>query len=166
MTDTNRLTHLNDDGKADMVDIGDKPVSQRRAVAGGRVLMRPETLAAIRAGDIKKGDVLSLARIAGIMGAKRTAELVPLCHPIPIDRIALDFDFDDQHSAVNITATVASTGKTGVEMEALTAVSVAALTIYDMGKSIDRGMRLSDIRLLEKSGGVRGDFHLQDGDGA
>ncbi len=158
MEDSKRLTHLDERGQANMVDIGAKPANQRIARAAGRVWMAPETLQLIRAGNLKKGDVLNTARIAGIMAAKRTAELIPLCHPIPIDRIALEFAFDDQGCAIEIEATVASTGKTGVEMEALTAVSVAALTIYDMAKAVDRGMRLTDIRLIEKRGGVRGDY--------
>ena len=145
-----------------MVNIGGKPVSQRIAVAAGRVLMRAQTLELIRDGNIKKGDVLSVARIAGIMAAKRTAELVPLCHPVALDRIHLDFAFDAPGGAINIEASVTATGKTGVEMEALTAVSVAALTIYDMGKAVDRQMRLCDIRLLEKRGGVRGDYRADD----
>ena len=162
MKDSKQLTHLDEQGKANMVDISAKPASQRIAIAAGRVLMAAETLMLIRAGNLKKGDVLSAARIAGIMAAKRTAELIPLCHPISIDKIALDFAFDDQACAIDIEATVASTGKTGVEMEALTAVSVAALTIYDMAKAIDRGMRLTDIRLIEKRGGVRGDYRADE----
>lgn len=161
MEDSKRLTHLDEHGKANMVDIGAKPSNQRIAIAAGRVLMAADTLQLIRAGNLKKGDVLSAARIAGIMAAKRTAELVPLCHPIPIDRVALDFAYDDQGCAIDIEATVASTGKTGVEMEALTAVSVAALTIYDMAKAADRGMRLTDIRLIEKRGGARGDYRAK-----
>lgn len=162
MEESQELTHLDAEGTANMVDIGAKPASQRIAIASGRVLMRAPTLQLIRAGNIMKGDVLSAARIAGIMAAKRTAELVPLCHPIPIDKITLDFNFDHQMAAIDIEATVHSTGKTGVEMEALTAVSVAALTIYDMAKAVDRGMRLSDIRLIEKRGGVRGDYRAEE----
>lgn len=154
----NNLTHLDDQGNANMVDVGDKPDSQRMAIAGGTVFMKPETLTLIKEGNIKKGDVLSIARIAGIMAAKRTSELIPLCHPIPISKIAVDLMLDEPNSAVQITATVRTTGKTGVEMEALTAVSTAALTIYDMAKAVDREMRLSDIRLLEKRGGVHGDY--------
>ena len=152
------LTHLDEAGRANMVDIGAKTSSARRAIAAGRVLMKAETLEQIRAGNLKKGDVVSVARIAGIMAAKRTADLIPLCHPIAIDRIDLDFHFDPDESAIDIRASVAASGKTGLEMEALTAVSAAALTIYDMAKAIDRGMRISDIRLLEKRGGVRGDY--------
>ena len=158
MEEAKQLTHLDEEGQANMVDIGAKPDSQRIAIAAGRVLMAAETLQKIRAGNMKKGDVLSVARIAGIMAAKRTAELVPLCHPVSIDKIALEFAFDDQNHVIKIKSTVTSTGKTGVEMEALTAVSVAALTIYDMAKALDRGMRLSDIRLIEKRGGIHGDY--------
>lgn len=154
----NKLTHLDDQGNANMVDVGDKPESQRIAVAGGRVLMKPETLQLIKDGNIKKGDVLTVARIAGIMAAKRTSELIPLCHPIAINKIAVDLALDEANNAINITATVRTTGKTGVEMEALTAVSTAALTIYDMAKAVDREMRLTDIHLLEKRGGVHGDY--------
>lgn len=141
-----------------MVDVGDKAVTQRIARAAGRVHMKAETLQLIRDGDIKKGDVLSVARIAGIMAAKRTAELIPLCHPLPLDKIALDLWLNDAESSVEIEATIKTTGKTGVEMEALTAVSAAALTIYDMAKAVDRGMRIGEIRLLEKRGGVHGDY--------
>jgi cyclic pyranopterin monophosphate synthase len=154
----NKLTHLDDQGNANMVDVGDKPDSQRTATASGRVLMKPETLRLIKDGNIKKGDVLSIARIAGIMAAKRTSELIPLCHPISINKITINLNLDESNHAVNISATVRTTGKTGVEMEALTAVSTAALTIYDMAKAVDREMRLSDIRLIEKRGGVHGDY--------
>ena len=153
-----KLTHLGADGSAQMVDVGAKPVTQRVAVAAGRVVMRAETLRLIRAGELKKGDVLGVARIAGIMAAKRTAELIPLCHPLPINQIQVELCLNQQESAVDIRATVRTSGKTGVEMEALTAVSGAALTIYDMAKAVDRGMRISDIRLLEKRGGMRGDY--------
>ena len=162
MENMKELTHLDDEGSANMVDIGSKAASQRLAIAAGSVLMKAETLQMIRAGNIKKGDVLSVARIAAIMAAKRTSELIPLCHPIPLDRIAVDFTFDEQSSAIDIVASVKSTGKTGVEMEALTAVTTAALTIYDMAKAVDRKMRLSDIRLIEKRGGVRGDFRAEE----
>ena len=153
-----RLTHLDDRGQIKMVDIGAKPDSERTATAGGRVLMKPTTARLIRDGNIKKGDVLTVARIAGIMAAKRTAELIPLCHPIPISKIALELTIDETKSAVEIVATVKTSGKTGVEMEALTAVTAAALTIYDMAKAVDREMRLADIRLLEKRGGLHGDY--------
>ncbi len=157
MTDK-RLTHLDESGKAVMVDIGEKADTQRLARAAGRVRMKAETLRLIRAGDIKKGDVLAVARIAGVMAAKRAAELIPLCHPLPLTSIAVDLKLNEGESAVDILATVKTTGKTGAEMEALTAVSAAALTIYDMAKAVDRAMRISDIRLLEKRGGVRGDY--------
>jgi len=158
MPTENKLTHLDDQGNVSMVDVGDKPDSARVATAGGRVVMKPGTLRLIRDGDLQKGDVLAAARIAGIMGAKRTAELIPLCHPIPIHKIDLDLHIDEAQNAVQILATVKTRGKTGVEMEALTAVATAALTIYDMAKAADREMRLSDIRLLEKRGGVHGDY--------
>lgn len=153
-----QLTHLDEQGRADMVDVGDKPETDRLAVAAGSVYMQPETLRLIRDGQMKKGDVLTVARIAGIMAAKRTAELIPLCHPIPLTKIGVEMEFDDASNAIHITAQARTTGKTGVEMEALTAVSVAALTIYDMAKAVDRAMRISDIRLLEKRGGVHGDY--------
>lgn len=153
-----KLTHLDETGRADMVDVGAKPESERLAVAGGTVYMQPETLRLIREGTMKKGDVLTVARIAGIMAAKRTAELIPLCHPIPLTKIGIEIVLDDEHNAVRIEATARTVGKTGVEMEALTAVSVAALTIYDMAKAVDRGMRIADIQLLEKRGGVHGDY--------
>lgn len=153
-----KLTHLDDRGQVKMVDVGGKPDSERLAVAAGRVLMKPTTLELIREGNIKKGDALAVARIAGIMAAKRTAELIPLCHPIPISEIAVELTIDEAENAVEIAATVKTRGKTGVEMEALTAVTAAALTIYDMAKAVDRDMRLSDIRLLEKRGGLHGDY--------
>ncbi len=153
-----QLTHLDEQGRARMVDVGDKPDSERRAVAAGSVYMQPETLRLIRDGAVKKGDVLTIARIAGIMAAKRASELIPLCHPIALSQIEVEIVLDEDASAARITATARTVGKTGVEMEALTAVSVAALTIYDMAKAVDRSMRLSDIRLLEKRGGVHGDY--------
>ncbi len=141
-----------------MVDVGAKPDSERIAVAAGAVYVEPETLRLIRAGALKKGDVLTVARIAGIMAAKRTSELIPLCHPIALTQIEVDLTLNEALNAVEITATARTIGKTGVEMEALTAVSVAALTVYDMAKAVDRGMRISDIRLLEKHGGQHGDY--------
>ena len=153
-----RLTHLDEQGNAAMVDVGDKADTKRLARAAGHVFMKAETLRLIREGNIKKGDVLAVARIAGIMAAKRTSELIPLCHPLPLSQISLELKLNEAESAIDIVATVKTTGKTGVEMEALTAVSVAALTIYDMAKAVDRGMRIDDIRLLEKRGGARGDF--------
>jgi len=157
-----KLTHLDEQGAADMVDVGGKPVTERIARAAGAVTMKPETLQLIREGDIKKGDVLSAARIAGIMAAKRTADLIPLCHPLPLDKIGLDLVINETDCAIEIRASVKTSGKTGVEMEALTAVSVAALTIYDMAKAVDREMRICDIRLLEKRGGTRGDYSAEE----
>lgn len=152
------LTHLDEQGRARMVDVGAKPDTERVAVAAGSVYMQPDTLRLIRDGAIKKGDVLTIARIAGIMAAKRTSELIPLCHPIPLTQIEVEITLDEGANAARITATARTVGKTGVEMEALTAVTTAALTIYDMAKAVDRSMRLSDIRLLEKRGGVHGDY--------
>ncbi len=144
-----------------MVDVGDKPDSDRSATAIGRVTMQPETLRLITEGALKKGDVLTVARIAGIMAAKRTSELIPLCHPIPLTKISVDLTLDPASNAINISATAKTTGKTGVEMEALTAVTVAALTIYDMAKAVDRGMIISDVKLTEKTGGVHGDYKAE-----
>jgi cyclic pyranopterin monophosphate synthase len=152
------LTHLDAQGQAQMVDVGAKAETEREAVAAGRVRMRPETLHLLRAGDLPKGDVLGTARVAGIMAAKRTAELIPLCHQLQLTKVLVEFEFDEAGSAVEITATVRCKGQTGVEMEALTAVSVAALTIYDMAKAVERGMVISDIRLLEKRGGKTGEW--------
>lgn len=160
---TDHLTHLDEQGAARMVDVGAKPDSERAAVAGGMVYMQPETLRLIRDGALKKGDVLTVARIAGIMAAKRTSELIPLCHPIALTKIDVEISLDEAASAVRIRAMARTIGKTGVEMEALTAVSVAALTIYDMAKAVDRGMRVSEIRLLEKHGGQHGDYVAEDG---
>ena len=151
-----RLTHLDKAGAANMVDVGGKPVSGRVAVAAGDVVMAPATLAAIRAGDAKKGDVIGTARIAGIMAAKRTHELIPLCHPLALTQVAVDIAPDDALPGLRVRATVRVAGKTGVEMEALTAVSVACLTVYDMAKAIDRGMAITGIRLIEKRGGRSG----------
>ena len=156
-----RLTHFDKQGKAAMVDVGAKPESERAAVARGRVTMKPETLALVKAGQMGKGDVLAVARLAGIMAAKRTAELIPLCHPLALTSVAVDLTLDEAGSAVEIEARVALTGRTGVEMEALTAVSVAALTVYDMCKSADRSMTLSDIRLVHKSGGKSGTYEAR-----
>ena len=152
------LSHLDESGSARMVDVSAKADTDRTAVAGGEVVMQPETLRLIREGAIKKGDVLTVARIAGIMAAKRTSELIPLCHPLPLTHIDLDLTLDEERCRVTIRATARTTGKTGVEMEALTAVSVAALTIYDMAKAVDRGMRIENVRLLEKHGGKSGDY--------
>ncbi len=155
------LTHVDESGKARMVDVGSKPESHRVAVARGSVMMRPETLELVRSNGLEKGDVLGLARVAGLMGAKSTFQLIPLCHPIPLDQISVDLELDGRRNAVEITATVETTSKTGVEMEALTAVSVAALTVYDMCKSVDRGVRIDGIRLVRKSGGRSGDVVLE-----
>lgn len=156
------LTHLDVQGTARMVDVGHKADTERVAVAGGRVLVNAETFTAIRDGLVKKGDVLTVARIAGIMAAKRTSELIPLCHPLPLTHIDLDLELDASILAVNIRATARTTGKTGVEMEALTAVSVAALTIYDMAKALDREMHIEGIHLLEKRGGKSGEYRAND----
>ncbi len=150
------LSHLDEHGNARMVDVGDKPDTARRAVAAGEVQMRAETLALIRAGALKKGDVLTTAQLAGIMAAKRTAELIPLCHPLALTHIEVTCELRDEPPAVVITASAQTTGKTGVEMEALTAVSVAALTIYDMAKAAEKTMRISNVRLVEKHGGRSG----------
>ena len=155
---TGKLTHLDERGHAAMVDVGEKAVTSRVAVAQGEVRMQPTTLAAIREGQVPKGDVLAAARIAGIMAAKRTPELIPLCHTLLLSKVAVDFQIDEAQSRVIITATVKCKGQTGVEMEALTAVSVAALTIYDMAKALEKGMVIGEIRLLSKSGGKSGDW--------
>ncbi len=156
------LTHVDESGKAKMVDVGWKPDTQRLAVARGSVVMKPETLALIKANGLEKGDVLGVARVAGIMGAKNTSQLVPLCHPLPLDHVAVEFQLDEKRSAVEITATARTTAKTGVEMEALTAVCVAALTIYDMCKAVDRAMRIEAVRLVKKTGGKSGDIVLEE----
>lgn len=153
----NKLTHLDEQGHARMVDVGHKPDTERTAVARGEVQMKKETLDLIRAGQIKKGDVLTVAQIAGITGSKRTSELIPLCHPLPLTKIDVDLELDDALPGVVITATAKTIGKTGVEMEALTAVSIAALTVYDMAKAAEKTMRIQNIRLLEKHGGQSGD---------
>lgn len=159
-----QLTHLDEHGHASMVDVGEKASTRRTAVAQGEVRMLPSTLAAIRDGDVPKGDVLAAARIAGIMAAKRTPELIPLCHTLLLSKVAVDFAFDEQRSRVMITASVRCTGQTGVEMEALTAVSVAALTIYDMAKALEKTMIIGEIRLLEKQGGKSGDWQREEED--
>lgn len=155
------LTHVEEGGRARMVDIGPKLETQRTAVAKGSVTMLPETLQLIRSNSIQKGDVLGTARIAGVMGAKNTSGLIPLCHPLPLDYVDVEFDFGKKQDSITITSTAKTTAKTGVEMEALTAVTVAALTIYDMAKSSDRGMRISNIRLVRKSGGKSGNIVLE-----
>jgi indole-3-glycerol phosphate synthase len=155
------FTHLDAEGRARMVDVSDKAETEREAVAGARVVMRPETLERVRSGDVSKGDVLAVARIAGIMAAKRTAELIPLCHPLAVTSVGVDLACVPERSAVEITATCKLRGRTGVEMEALTAASVAALTVYDMCKGVDRGMMITDLRLLRKSGGRSGDWEAE-----
>jgi cyclic pyranopterin phosphate synthase len=152
------LTHFDASGQAHMVDVGAKADTHRVAIASGLIRMRPETLAQILSGTAKKGDVLGIARIAAIMASKRTADLIPLCHPIALTRVAVDFEPDAARSLVTCTARVETTGKTGVEMEALTAVQVGLLTIYDMCKAVDRGMVMTDVRVLEKHGGKSGDW--------
>ncbi len=152
------FTHLDKQGRAVMVDVADKAETERRAVAKGRIFMAPETLALIREGAVKKGDVLSVARLAGIMGAKRTPDLIPLCHPLALTSVKVELELDEAASAVEITASCGLKGRTGVEMEALTAVAVAALTVYDMCKARDRAMRIGDLRLVHKSGGKSGTY--------
>ena len=155
------FTHFHEQGRAKMVDVGAKPVSVRTAVAAGRVLINDETFALIKSGGMKKGDVLTVAQIAGVMGAKRTPDLIPMCHPILIDGINLELTLDEQRRSVEITASVSCAGRTGVEMEALTAVGTAALTVYDMCKAVQKDMVITDIRLLKKTGGVHGEFERE-----
>ncbi len=156
------LTHLDDEGRAQMVDVGDKPATKRVAVARGEVSMRPATLRLIVEKALPKGDVFAVARVAGIQAAKKVPELIPLCHPVLLTKVDLDFQVDETGSRIEITATAQSRGQTGVEMEALTAVSVAALTIYDMAKAVERTMRIGEIRLVRKSGGSSGDLVLEE----
>lgn len=153
-----KLTHLDDAGQAHMVDVSGKASTQRKAVASGRITMSAAALSALRAGTLAKGDALAVARVAGILAAKETPRLIPLCHQIPLGSVAVEFTFDDDASAIQITASAKTMGQTGAEMEALTAVSVAALTLYDMTKAIDKTMVISEIRLEHKSGGKSGDF--------
>lgn len=155
---TNPLTHFDASGQAHMVDVSDKPVTARVAVAAGQVVMSAETLALVTSGSAKKGDVLGIARLAGIMAAKKTADLIPLCHPLPITKVALDLTADPALPGIRVEATVKTGGQTGVEMEALTAVSVACLTIYDMVKAVEKSMRIEGIRLVLKDGGKSGRF--------
>ena len=152
------FTHFNEQGRAKMVDVGEKPISERTAVAAGSVLVNENTFALIRSGGMKKGDVLTTAQIAGIMGAKRTSEVIPMCHPVAVNGINLALSLNEERYAVEITAEVSCDGRTGVEMGALTAVSIAALTVYDMCKAVQKDMVITDIRLLRKTGGVHGDF--------
>lgn len=155
------MSHMDEKGRPKMVDVSGKPESQRLAIARGLVKMQAATFERIREGQVAKGDVLAVAQLAGIMAAKRTPHLIPLCHPVLIDEVKIDFELDEKNSAVEISASVKSTGRTGVEMEALTAVAVTALTIYDMVKGIDRGVRIENIRLVRKSGGKSGDITLE-----
>jgi cyclic pyranopterin phosphate synthase len=155
------LTHIDKAGRPKMVDVSSKPDTERRAIAKGVVKMKPATLDLIKQGGTKKGEVLTTAQLAGIMAAKKTPELIPLCHPILIDEVKVEFKLDEKNSAIEITSTVKSTGRTGVEMEALTATAVAALTIYDMVKGVDRGMKIANIRLVQKSGGKSGKITLE-----
>lgn len=155
---SNEFTHFDSQGQAHMVDVGAKAETARRAVASGRILMQPATFEAIRQGTAKKGDVLGIARIAAIQGAKRTADLIPLCHPIALTRVAVEFELDEAEHAVQCVVTAETVGRTGVEMEALTAVSAGLLTIYDMCKAMDRGMRILDIHLRQKEGGKSGSW--------
>tara|TARA_Y100001951_G_scaffold5152_1_gene3325 strand:- start:27734 stop:28255 length:522 start_codon:yes stop_codon:yes gene_type:complete len=157
-----RFTHFDAQGQASMVDVTDKAVTQRIAEAAGSVVMQPETLAMVARGDHKKGDVLGVARLAGIQGAKKCSDLIPLCHPLMLSSVKLEFAIDEQASAVHIRSRCKLAAQTGVEMEALMAVSVAALTIYDMCKAVDKGMRIDNIRLLSKSGGRSGDWQAQE----
>lgn len=156
------FTHFNEQGRAKMVNVGEKPVTERCAVAAGRVLVNRETFALIKSGGMKKGDVLTVAQVAGVMGAKRTPDLIPMCHPILLDGIDLELRLNEERCAVEITARVSCGGRTGVEMEALTAVSVAALTVYDMCKAVQKDMVITDVRLLSKSGGVHGEFRREE----
>ncbi|MEO8138108.1 MAG: cyclic pyranopterin monophosphate synthase MoaC [Gemmatimonadota bacterium] len=156
------LSHVDDSGRAKMVDVAGKPVSRRTAVAEGWVRMSPEAFALVQENSVAKGDVLRIAEVAGIMGGKRTGELIPLCHPLPLDAIRVECEADAALPGVRVTATAIATGRTGVEMEALTAVSIACLTVYDMVKAVDRGMVVEGIRLLEKTGGTRGDWRREE----
>jgi cyclic pyranopterin phosphate synthase len=155
------LSHLDETGRLRMIDVSDKPDTERVAIARGEVVMQAETLSLIRQGALQKGDVLSVAQVAGILAAKRTAELIPLCHPLPLTQVNVDLELADDLPGVLITATVRTVGKTGVEMEALTAVAVAALTVYDMAKSVEKTLRIQNIRLVEKHGGRSGDVQLE-----
>jgi cyclic pyranopterin phosphate synthase len=157
-----KLTHFNESGEAHMVDVGDKSITARRAVVKGRISMEAETLDLIQQGKHKKGDVLGIARTAGIMATKRTADLIPLCHPLALTHVSVDFDIDESNNSIECTVATETRGQTGVEMEALTGAQVALLTIYDMCKAVDRGMVIGDIRLVEKSGGKSGHWRADD----
>lgn len=161
MQNMDDFTHFNDQGRAKMVNVGEKDITERKASAGARVLVSRETFELIRTGGMKKGDVLTVAQIAGVLGAKQTPHIIPMCHPIIINGVDLDLSLDEERCSVEIKATVSCSGRTGVEMEALTAASIAALTVYDMCKAVQKDMEITDIRLLEKSGGVHGDFHRE-----
>ena len=163
---SDHLTHVDEAGRARMVDVGAKDVTERVAVARGRVTMQPATLGLIVAGNMPKGDVLAVAQIAGVMAAKRTSELIPLCHPLLLNQVVVTCTPNAAESCIDIEATVRVSGKTGVEMEALTAVTVAGLTLYDMAKAVDRGMRLTDVRLVAKSGGRSGEWRVTRGESA
>lgn len=156
------FTHFNEEGRAKMVDVGEKPVSRRTAVAAARVLVNRDTFALIQTGGMKKGDVLTVAQIAGVMGAKRTADLIPMCHPILMEGIDLSLRLNEEHCCVDIEAAVSCDGRTGVEMEALTAAATAALAVYDMCKAVQKDITITDLRLLRKTGGVHGDFTRED----
>lgn len=158
MTESSKLSHIDESGEARMVDVGAKDITERIAVAKGHVLMQPTTLQLIRDGGFEKGDVLGVARLAGVMAAKRTSDLIPLCHPIPLTQVTVDLTEIESGEGIEITATARATWKTGVEMEALTAATVAGLTIYDMCKAVDRGMKIDTVRVVKKTGGKSGDF--------
>ena len=156
------FTHFNDQGRAKMVNVGEKPITQRVAVAAGRVLVNEHTFSLIRSGGMKKGDVLTVAQIAGVMGAKRTPDLIPMCHIVQVEGIDLELHLDEERHSVEITASVCCDGRTGVEMESLTAVCTAALTVYDLCKAVQKDMTITDIRLLSKTGGVHGDYKREE----
>lgn len=162
MQPNNDFTHFDDQGRARMVHVGEKDITKRSATAGARVLVSPDTYHLIESGGMKKGDVLTVAQIAGIMGSKHTSTLIPMCHPLLIDGVDVAVQLNESLCAVDITATVRCTGRTGVEMEALTAASVAALTVYDMCKAVEKGMVITDVRLIEKSGGIHGDYKREE----
>ena len=157
-----KFNHFDHNGNAVMVDVSDKPVTHRTAIATGSIQVSPEIMAAVKSGNVKKGDVLGVARVAGIMGVKRTSELIPMCHPLPIQKCSVDFEIDEDAGVIRVFCTVKTEGKTGVEMEALTGVQVTLLTIYDMCKAIDKHMVMSDIHLEEKTGGKSGDFRFEE----
>lgn len=161
MSEAEKLSHIDESGSARMVDVGAKDITERVAVAKGKVLMKPATLELIRDGGFEKGDVLGVARLAGVMAAKRTADLIPLCHPIPLTQVTVELDELASGDGIEITATARAAWKTGVEMEALTAATVAGLTVYDMCKAVDRGMRIEAVRVVKKSGGKSGDFSAE-----